>query len=127
MGNAYRLKSDLTTALENYLIASKIAVDQGLIFEQASIKIAIADAYSIMGDSKNAVSYYRRSIDLLKQRLLSATADEDDSINFASAQLNLGDEYFNQQKLDSALYYFNESGKLFKTAKSSVNPVLSMA
>ena len=55
MGNAYRLKSDLTTALENYLIASKIAVDQGLIFEQASIKIAIADAYSIIQNNNNSI------------------------------------------------------------------------
>ena len=79
-----------------------------------------------MGDSKNAVSYYRRSIDLLKQRLLSATADEDDSINFASAQLNLGDEYFNQQKLDSALYYFSESGRVFKALKYEVGEAYNL-
>lgn len=108
MGNAYRLKSDLTKALENYFTASEIAEKNNLLSQQATIKISIADAYSIMGDSKNAVSYYRNSIALLKQDV------EMDSIDLASAQLNLGDEYYNQKKLDSALYYFEESGRLFK-------------
>lgn len=109
MGNAYRLKSDLTTALENYFIALNVAVDEELTSEQGSIKIAIADVYSIMGDSKNAVRYYKNSIDILKQST--------DTIDYASANLNLGDEYFNQQKLDSALYHYNESGRLFKAMK----------
>ena len=107
-GNGYRLKSDLTKALENYFIAAKIADDNQFLNQQATIKISIADAYSIMGDSKKAVSYYRNSIFLLKKER------EVDEINLASAQLNLGDEYYNQKKLDSALYFFKESGKLFK-------------
>ena len=107
-GNGYRLKSDLTKALENYFNAAKIAEDNQYYNKQATIKISIADAYSIMGDSKNAVGYYRKSISmLLKEK-------EQDVVNLASAQLNLGDEYYNQKKLDSALYYFTESGKLFK-------------
>ena len=107
-GNGYRLKSDLTKALENYFNAAKIAEDNQYFNFQATIKISIADVYSIMGDSKNAVSYYRNSISmLLKEKEL-------DVVNLASAQLNLGDEYYNQKKLDSALYYFTESGKLFK-------------
>jgi len=111
MGNAYRLKSDLTMALDNYFIAAKIAEDNHFLEKQATIKISIADAYSIMGDSKNAVSYYRNSISLLKKEKVV------DSINLASAQLNLGDEYYNQKKLDSALYFFKESGSIFKALK----------
>lgn len=111
MGNAYRLKSDLTMALDNYFIAAKIAEDNHFLKKQATIKISIADAYSIMGDSKNAVSYYRNSISLLKKEKVV------DSINLASAQLNLGDEYYNQKKLDSALYFFKESGSIFKALK----------
>lgn len=107
-GNAYRLKSDLTRALDNYFKAAKIAEDNNFFNQQATIKISIADAYSIMGDSKNAVSYYRNSISMLQKEI------EIDSINLASAQLNLGDEYYNQKKLDSALYYFKESGRIFK-------------
>lgn len=110
-GNAYRLKSDLTKALENYFIATKIAEDNNFLNLQATIKISIADAYSVLGDSKKAVSYYRNSISLLKKE------KEIHYINLASAQLNLGDEYYNQKKLDSALYFFKESGKIFKAQK----------
>lgn len=114
IGNANRLKSDLTTALQNYFDALKIAENNNLFSEQGTIKIAIADVYSIAGDNKNAVDYYKQSIQLLKSRLILNEVKFLDSINLASAQLNLGDEYYNQQKLDSALIYFSESMKLFK-------------
>ena len=107
-GDGYRLKSDLTKALENYFLASKIAEDNKYHNLQAIIKVSIADAYSILGESKKAVSYYRKSISMLLKE------EELDLENLASAQLNLGDEYYNQKKLDSALYYFTESGRLFK-------------
>lgn len=132
MGNAYRLKSDLTTALDNYFIASKIAIDQNLIEEQGSIKIAIADVYSIMGDSKNAVSFYRKSIAMLgklvkiHEESKDSVALESVSLGLASAELNLGDEYFNQKKLDSALHYFNESGKVFKALKYEVGEAYNL-
>tara|TARA_R110001583_G_scaffold1775_5_gene13622 strand:+ start:2974 stop:4839 length:1866 start_codon:yes stop_codon:yes gene_type:complete len=111
-GNAFRLKSDLTKALESFFKAAKIAADEKIKHEQGTINIAIADVYSIMGDHNNAVYYYNTSIGILKK--------EKDSINIASAQLNLGDEYFNQNNLDSALFYFNESEKIFKALKSDI-------
>lgn len=117
IGNANRLKSDLTTALENYFDALKIAVDNNFISQQGTAKIALADVYSIVGDHKNAVMYYKQSIQLLKSRLISNEVKFLDSINLASAQLNLGDEYYNQQKLDSALIYFSESMRMFKSTK----------
>jgi class 3 adenylate cyclase len=109
LGNAYRLKSDLTKALEIYFKAAKIAADEKLITNQAQIKIVIADVYSIMGDSNTSVKFYRDAIEILKQ--------QKDSIELASAQLNLGDEYYNQSKLDSALLYFSRSEKIFKALK----------
>ena len=120
LGNAYRLKSDLTKALENYFVASKIASNLKSSTKLAKVKVSIADAYSIMGDSKNAVSYYRNSIRLLNNE------ENTDLIDLASAQLNLGDEYYNQQKLDSALYYFNESGKLFKAANYEIGEAYNL-
>lgn len=112
-GNAYRLKSDLSHALNSYFEAAEIALENNLNYQQAIIKISIADVYSIMGDGNTAVSYYRNSIDLLKSESISASS-ESVSMNLASAQLNLGDEYLNHKKLDSALYYFSESGKVFE-------------
>lgn len=111
-GNSFRLKSDLTKALQSYFKAAKIAAEKKLKHEQGTINIAIADVYSIMGDHHNAVYYYNTSIGILKR--------EKDSINIASAQLNLGDEYFNQNKLDSALFYFNESERIFHALKSDI-------
>lgn len=111
-GNAFRLKSDLTEALESYFKAAKIADDEKLVQEQGSINIVIADVYSIMEDHNNAVYYYNTSIEILKR--------ENDSVNIASAQLNLGDEYFSQNKLDSALFYFSESRKIFHSLKSDI-------
>ena len=105
-GDAYRLKGELTKALESYLIAAKIATNHNLKSKRAIINIAIADVYSIMGDGTTAVKYYRDALKLINT--------ETDPLNLASAQLNLGDEYFNQSKLDSALYYFNESNKIFE-------------
>jgi len=111
-GNAFRLKSNHTKALESYFKAAKLANKRNLKQEQGSINIAIADVYSIIGDHTNAVFYYKLSLENLKK--------ENDSTNIASAQLNLGDEYYNQNKLDSALFYFEESRKIFHALKSEI-------
>jgi len=111
-GNAYRLKSSNTKALKSYFKAAKVATNRNLRQEQSSINIAIADVYSIIGDHTNAVFYYKLSLRNLKK--------ENDSINIASAQLNLGDDYYNQNKLDSALIYFKESRKIFRALKSEI-------
>ena len=126
MGNAYSLKGDLTKALDNYFKASKIAIDNNLTEHKGNIKVAIADAYSIMGDSKNAVSFYRNGIVLIKQILQQETANVNDTIDLASAELNLGDEYFKQKKLDSAYYFFNESSKAFKAADYPIGEAYSL-
>ncbi len=105
-GDAYRLKSELTRALESYFDAVKIASDNNLKTREASTNTSIADVYSIMGDGPTAVKYYKEALSLLNK--------ETDGIALATAQLNLGDEYYNQNKLDSALYYFHESGRIFK-------------
>lgn len=117
-GNAYRLKSDLTEALESYFAAAKIASDHNLTSEEASINISIADVYSIMSDGQTAVKYYKEALALMQ--------NEGDSINLASAQLNLGDEYLNQHKLDSALYFFSASGKIFKALNYELGEAYNM-
>jgi len=47
-------------------------------------------------------------------------------MNLAKAQLNLGDEYYNQKKLDSALYYFSESGNIFKALNFELGEAYNM-
>lgn len=104
-GNALRLKSDLSQALESYFEGAKIAVDEKLDRDLGILHIAIADVYSIMNNHSNAVKYYQSAIEILET--------ENDSINVASALLNAGDEYFNYGELDSALIFFKESEEIF--------------
>jgi adenylate cyclase len=111
-GNAFRLKSDLTKAIESYFEAAKIADKNKLKAKQGSINIAIADVYSIMDNHINAVLYYKKALLILDKKK--------DAFSLAAAQLNLGDEYFKQNKLDSSLYYYNKSGKIFQTLKSDI-------
>jgi len=110
-GNAYQMKGDLTKALENYIEAAKIVDASNLEDEKGVIDISIADAYSEMGDNDTAMSYYRKALSKLSTHLKTAN----DSLNIAILQLNLGDEYINQMKLDSALYLSKESQKIFST------------
>jgi len=105
-GNALRLKSDLSHALESYLEGAKIAINNDLKNQVGSIYVTIADVFSIMENHENAVLYYGNAITILRE--------ENDSINLASALLNAGDEYFNQGELDTALLYFKESGEIFE-------------
>lgn len=105
-GAAYRIKGELSTALENYLKANKIAIENNLIKEQGKINITIADVYSLMGNSSNAIHYYDKAINILQL--------EKDSINLATALINAGDEAFNTQNYSLALKYFEESGQIFK-------------
>ena len=105
-GNALKLKSEMSSALESYIEAAKIAMEENWSMELGATYITIADVYSIMKNHDNAVSYYRNAISILREA--------NDSIKLASALLNAGDEYFNQRQLDSALAFFEESGKIFR-------------
>lgn len=95
-GNAYMFKGDLARALEYNFKAAQIA-RKGK--QSGDLYISIANIYSIIGNHGNAVSYYQKSIGILKDDLKIAS----DSLNFASAIYNLGDEYVKVNKLDSAL------------------------
>ncbi len=105
-GSALRLKSDLAQALESYFQATNIAIKGELDRQLGIVNIAIADVYSIMGNHKNSIEYYKQAINILR--------DQNDSIGVASALLNAGDEYFNQHKLDSAMNFFQESQIIFR-------------
>ncbi len=106
-GNAYRITSDLTKALETFLIASKIASETNNTKDEALTNVTIADAYSVMGNHQNSVSYYNKGIEMLREL-------KTDSTNLASALLNAGDEYLNAKQYDTALAYFYESSLICK-------------
>lgn len=105
-GNALVLKGDLSSALESYFNGVKIANNTERQDNLGLLYTAIAGVYSVLGNSNNTVRYYRDAITILSK--------ENDTINYAKALENLGDEYLNLAKPDSALLLFKESGALFR-------------
>lgn len=102
-GNALRLKSDLSLALQSFLKATELAIKNSNESEMLALSnITIADVYSIMGNHENSVDYYKKGIDKLREI-------QSDSIKLASALLNAGDEFFNAAKYEEAMSYFYES------------------
>ena len=105
-GNACQRKGDLTEALDSYFQAATVADELDSSRYLGITNVAIADVYSIRGNHANAVLYYERAIDILR--------NEGNRTGYGTALENLGDEYLNYGMPDSALYYFGLSGKVFE-------------
>ncbi|UCE94837.1 MAG: tetratricopeptide repeat protein, partial [Flavobacteriaceae bacterium] len=71
--------------------------------------VAIGDVYSISGAHQNSIKYYSRAVHILRE-----SKKVKDSLNLASVLLNMGDEYFNDEKYEEALQNFQESGIIFR-------------
>ncbi|MGB5361910.1 MAG: adenylate/guanylate cyclase domain-containing protein, partial [Aureibaculum sp.] len=109
-GTAYRLKGDLTAALEPYFESIKISNNNERTAELGIIYSNIASVYAMMGNHQNTIKYYKNATDILKD-----AKNRGDSITYASTIENIGDQYnLNMAKPDSALIFFNESGAIFK-------------
>lgn len=104
-GNALTLKGDLSDALQAYFQAEQMA--RGEDDQLVKVYVAIAAVYSAMGNKENTIHYYNNALQLLK--------NSPDSILYATALENLGDEYsVNFSKPDSALLLFEQSGLIWK-------------
>lgn len=117
-GNALRLKSDLTHALESYFQGAKLAGELHHNAKLGAFDIGIADVQSIMGNHPNAVGYYQSAIGILREA--------GDSTNMAAALLNIGDEYITIHKWDSALIYTEEAGLIYETIKYTLGEAYSL-
>lgn len=104
-GNKKRLKGDLTQAVEAYFKSIEAAQKANYPVGIGKCYSAIADIYSISNNHKNAMLYYRKGIAVLKQAK--------DTLLYATAVYNAGDELLKRNMFDSALIYFREAGKLF--------------
>jgi len=106
-GNALTLKGDLILALQSFFEGVELAETLGNNEDVGIFYVAIAGAYAVMDDDKNTVMYYRESIKALENSTNKKA--------YASALENLGDHYNLEKHMpDSALYYFEKSGKIFK-------------
>lgn len=105
-GTALRLKGNVTEALNSFLKASDIASSNNYQDELGEVTIAIADAYSVIENHRLATTYYNKGLSLIDK--------EENSQSYAIALFNLGDEYFKLGVLDSALYFYQQSGDIFR-------------
>lgn len=106
-GNALTKKGNLSIALESYLEAAKIAIDQNDNRRLAGVYTSIAGVYYNMHHHSNTVYYYKKAIDLLDP------SKENHVLYLGSANLNLGEEYLRVQQADSALIYLKQAEPLF--------------
>ncbi|WKK65662.1 adenylate/guanylate cyclase domain-containing protein [Lutimonas zeaxanthinifaciens] len=107
-GNALNEKGDLSQALKSYYESAKITekIRPYNDYYMGDVSIAIAGVYSSMGDHSNSVQFYKKAISIHKKK--------DSLKSLAKALENLGDEYLNVSKPDSALIMFEQSGPVFK-------------
>ncbi|OMP30755.1 adenylate/guanylate cyclase domain-containing protein [Mangrovimonas sp. DI 80] len=105
-GNALRDLGKNVEALEAYFYSLNLAKKLKDLRGEGGVLISIADVYSIMENSDNALKYYDEGIAILQKTK--------DSIKLASALLNAGDEFFNVKDYDKALHYFENSRDIFK-------------
>jgi len=123
-GNAYRLKGDLSKALELFQIAANMAgKDKNdpirAVANQAITNITIGDVHSEIGNHESSVFYYDKAIEQLRRILENPNEElsDDDKFDYntylASALFNAGDEYFDVGNYEKALGYFYESSSLF--------------
>jgi class 3 adenylate cyclase/tetratricopeptide (TPR) repeat protein len=105
-GNKHRISGDLDVALAAFFKSTKAAEKASYTPGLGTAYSAIADVYSVMGNTKNAEIYYTKAIKILRTT--------DNAIALASTLLNAGDQYYKTKKYKAALQYFNESGAIFK-------------
>ena len=105
-GNALQFKGDNVAALTSYLKSLEFAEGTDDQRGIGSLMVSIGDTYAAMENSKNAQSYYRKGIQMLRQL--------NDSIKIATALLNAGDDHFFNGQLDSALIYTDEATLIFQ-------------
>ncbi len=117
-GNAYRLKSDLSQAMESYFEGASIVDNEKYRHRLGAVYVAIADVYAIMGNYPNAMSYHQKAIKILREAK--------DSVNIASALLNAGDAFITLNQLDTALHYTREAEVIFQKTHSQLGQAYSL-
>lgn len=116
-GNALIDKGDIAKGLESYFEAARIAKDDDTLEEEeATIDLAIAGAYSTLGDTDSAFEYYREGLKILKQYQFN----EEDLLSLADGLYNFGDEFIKIKAYDSAYYYNDKANRIFTQIGSEI-------
>ncbi|MFT7150878.1 MAG: adenylate cyclase [Nonlabens sp.] len=118
-GNALSSQGYLSEALEVFMEGVDLAEVNERNEASGGFYVSIAGVYSVMDNRSNTILYYKKAIETLK--------DVDDKTNYAGALENLGDEYsLNMGQPDSALVYFEKSGKLWEQLENKLGLAYNM-
>jgi signal transduction histidine kinase len=109
LGHISKKMGDLKDALFYYLEALMHAEKLDDIRRKSLIYSALGTLYRVSEDYDKAINYYRLGIESLRKG-----KNELDSTNLAKSLMNTGEFYRILGKYDSALIYFEESGKIFQ-------------
>ena len=107
-GNKHRLSGDFDKSLDAFFKSGEAAIKAKYSSGEGLSSSAIADVYSVMGNTSNAELYYSKAIIILRKT--------DNVIGLGSTLLNAGDEYLKNKKYKTALRYFKEAGTIFSKA-----------
>ncbi len=111
MGNAYLNKGELTSAIENYVLAAEYADQKGSQRYLALNYQSIGNVYASRKDFRKSIELYEKSISIVKE---IEDFEYKDSLRLAESIENLGYAYVKVSKSDSALMYLDKSGTFFK-------------
>ena len=117
-GNAKQFIGNLKEALAAYFESAEVARRENIIPVEGSAYGAVADIYAISDNHENAMLYYRKAINTLRKT--------NDTVTLATFILNAGDALLTNKKFDSALAYFNESGKLFQQVNYEIGKAYNL-
>ncbi|MBC2845054.1 adenylate/guanylate cyclase domain-containing protein [Winogradskyella flava] len=105
-GNSLIFKGDNSKAITAFLKGLDYAKQAKNERSVGLLQISIADTYAVMENNEFAEQYYAKGIELLRKI--------PDSLNLASALLNVGDWSFNNHDYNKAISYFEESSLIFE-------------
>ncbi|ELR68920.1 hypothetical protein C900_05613 [Fulvivirga imtechensis AK7] len=105
-GNAYKLKGNLSLAVESFFKSLKAAQRADYTPGIGGAYLSVGDTYANNNDHENGIKYRNRAIEILRTT--------EDSVTLATALLNTGYEYYLIDGYDSALAFYKESGRIFE-------------
>lgn len=124
LSNTYRITGEFSLAMENSLNLKKLAEDEKTTNDIYYIYNLLALSYQTLMEYPLAKKYYKYSIEL---------ALEDNNEAYAGiVSANMGKLYYEQNQLDSALFYFEKGVKieekyeLYANAGNSYNTIANI-
>ncbi len=112
-GVAYRLKGDIRLSLENLFRSASIASENKMYEFEAEGYLEVASTYTSNNDLGNALHYEQKGVDIIRKI-------EGRGRRLGISLLNIGLSYLNLNKIDSALFLYNEAESIFNELNHTI-------